>query len=248
MYRGIIYRFTCKLNNKSYIGQTIRPERRYKDHCKAEGDSYIHNAIRTHGLENFEYVVQENIEANDPVELKHTLNEREQYWISYYDSYNNGYNNTIGGDGSAFWKHSGDHKRFASYAFLGKRHTDETKSILSEKAKIRLSDPTKNGMYGKHHTDEAKQKMREARLGKPSPLKGKHHTDEAKQKNRESHLGMYDGEKNPMYGKSHTDEAKQRISEASKKRWEEFKKSGKPHHCKGRHRVYNDDGTWNLVY
>lgn len=31
------------------------------------------------------------------------LNEREKYWISYYDSYVNGYNKTIGGAGSSFY-------------------------------------------------------------------------------------------------------------------------------------------------
>lgn len=28
--------------------------------------------------------------------------EKEKYWIQYYDSYNNGYNQTLGGDGASF--------------------------------------------------------------------------------------------------------------------------------------------------
>ena len=247
MYTGIIYRFTCNLNNKTYVGQTIRSERRYRDHCNAEGDSYIHDAIRSHGLENFEYVVIETVEHEDPVEFKHILNEREKHWISYYDSYHNGYNNTPGGDGSAFWKHSGDHKRFASNSFKGKHHTAESKKKLSEKAKERLSDPTKNGMYGKTHSEETREKISKSKLGQTSWMKGKHHTDEAKEKNRQSHIGKYDGEKNPMYGKKHSEETRAIISEASKKQWEMFKKSGKQHWNKGKHRVYNEDGTWKLI-
>ena len=246
MYTGIIYRFTCKLNNKSYVGQTMRPERRYRDHCNAEGDSYIHNAIRSHGLKNFEYVIIETVEHEDPVEFKHILNEREKYWISYYDSYNNGYNNTPGGDGSAFWKHSGDHKRFASYSFKGRNHTEESKEKMRQ-SKLGKYDGEKNPMYGKTHSQEAREKLRQARLGKSSGMKGKHHTEDSKEKNRQSHLGKYDGEKNPMYGKTHTENARKIMSEASKKQWENFKKSGKQHWNKGKHRVYNEDGTWKLI-
>ncbi len=202
MYKGIIYRFTCTLNNKSYIGQTIHPERRYNNHKAAEGDSYFHNAIRSHGFDNFEYHIEETIEHDDKNVLKHKLNEREIYWISFYDTYKNGYNNTPGGDGSAFWHHTGDKKRFASYAFKNKTHTNETKNIIRIKAIERLrGHPERNGMYNKHHTEESKQKMSIARLGKKSGFKDKHHTDESKQKNRESHLGRYDGKNNPMYGR-----------------------------------------------
>lgn len=48
--------------------------------------------MRLYGLEHF---MIEPIEKDIPNEQ---LNEREQYWISYYDSFHNGYNSTIGGD------------------------------------------------------------------------------------------------------------------------------------------------------
>lgn len=52
----------------------------------------IHKAIAKYGKENFTLEVKEETEGD-------LLNEREMYWIQYYDSYKNGYNSTIGGQG-----------------------------------------------------------------------------------------------------------------------------------------------------
>lgn len=52
----------------------------------------IHVAMNKYGSE---YFVLEKIEDCD----NENLNDREVYWISYYDSYNNGYNSTLGGEG-----------------------------------------------------------------------------------------------------------------------------------------------------
>lgn len=45
----------------------------------------IYQAFNQYGIDNFTFEVIEECEANK-------LNEREQYWIDYYDCYNNGYN------------------------------------------------------------------------------------------------------------------------------------------------------------
>ena len=50
-------------------------------------------AIAKYGKDNFTIEQIEEVE-ND------FLGEREMYWIHYYDSYNNGYNATLGGDGT----------------------------------------------------------------------------------------------------------------------------------------------------
>lgn len=49
--------------------------------------------MRKYGIENFHIEQIEEV-ANDQ------LNEREKYWISYYNTYFDGYNSTLGGDGS----------------------------------------------------------------------------------------------------------------------------------------------------
>ena len=97
---GKIYKVTNKINGNIYIGQTRQPiNTRWLNHCySAETSSHkdyscpLHNAIRKYGRDNF---LIEEIEDCD----NDLLNEREQYWIQFYNSYNNGYNAALGGDG-----------------------------------------------------------------------------------------------------------------------------------------------------
>ena len=93
---GFIYKITNKLNNKVYIGQTIqKPIERFYQHCAKKCDKYIlnmviHKAIFKYGKDNFTFKVIEEVP-------KQQLNEREEYWIKYYNSYTDGYNSTKGG-------------------------------------------------------------------------------------------------------------------------------------------------------
>ena len=95
---GVIYKITNKVNGKIYIGQTIKDvKERFYQHCaRITGEAVlnmaIHRAIFKYGKENFTLEVLETIDSS-------LLNEREQYWISHFDSYNNGYNSTEGGQG-----------------------------------------------------------------------------------------------------------------------------------------------------
>lgn len=93
---GYIYIVRNDVNQKVYIGQTIRTtEIRWSQHktdAKNGSNLHFHQAIRKYGEEHFHISVIEEC----PNEL---LNEREKYWISFFDSYNNGYNSTLGGDG-----------------------------------------------------------------------------------------------------------------------------------------------------
>ena len=54
----------------------------------------IKKAIRKYGKENFTIELIEEVEVDK-------LDEREVYWISFYNSYNNGYNCTKGGQNGA---------------------------------------------------------------------------------------------------------------------------------------------------
>lgn len=97
---GNIYKVENKLNGNIYIGQTIRTiNTRWRDHVRAaqtrsHKDYHLplHNAIRLYGEDNFTVTLIEEC----PNEL---LNEKEKYWIEYYDSYKNGYNASLGGFG-----------------------------------------------------------------------------------------------------------------------------------------------------
>ncbi len=104
---GYIYKVTNKINEKIYIGQTIQSVKdRWYRHCgkpgisKAELNTHFKRAILKYGKENF---TVETIEVCDSTKL----NDREKFYISYYNSYINGYNSTIGGqDGSKPFKTS----------------------------------------------------------------------------------------------------------------------------------------------
>ena len=99
-----IYKIVNDINDKIYIGKTISTiEKRWSQHKydyqNRNGEKRpLYEAMRKHGIENFHI---EKIEecSNDIVE------EREKYWIKYYNSYigftnSKGYNATLGGEGT----------------------------------------------------------------------------------------------------------------------------------------------------
>lgn len=93
---GYIYKITNTLNNKVYIGQTTKSlQKRFTQHKNNSNKSYfsqivLYKAFNKYGIENFSFEQIEEV----PNEL---LDDREKYWIEYYDSYFNGYNSTLGG-------------------------------------------------------------------------------------------------------------------------------------------------------
>jgi len=96
-----IYKITNKLNNKCYIGKSSDINKRWQTHRyeykgKREYNKLLYAAFRKYGLENFTFEVLEEFNKDD---YEKFANNREQYWIMYYNSYENGYNATLGGDG-----------------------------------------------------------------------------------------------------------------------------------------------------
>lgn len=68
-----IYKITNKINNKIYIGQSVRPFERFSQHChnKRTNISLINKAIQKYGKENFNFeIIESDIE---------NYNEREKY-------------------------------------------------------------------------------------------------------------------------------------------------------------------------
>ena len=63
--------------------------------------------MRKYGIDIFSIDIIEEV----PIEQ---LSDKEQYWIQYYNSYNNGYNATIGGDGKHLYDYNAIIKGFQS--------------------------------------------------------------------------------------------------------------------------------------
>lgn len=92
-----IYKITNLVNNKSYIGQSIDIDRRFKSHKNypLENSNYpLYRAFRKYGIDNFSFEVLEECSIKE-------LDEKEIYYIKHYDTYNNGYNQTTGGQGNS---------------------------------------------------------------------------------------------------------------------------------------------------
>lgn len=91
-----IYIIKNDINEKVYIGQAVNTLNRWYHHLsdarKNKKYSIIDRAINKYGKEHFYYEIIESQIEN--------YNEREQYWIKYYNSrVPNGYNIAVGGKG-----------------------------------------------------------------------------------------------------------------------------------------------------
>ena len=95
---GYIYLITNNVNGNKYVGKTeLSIEERWGQHIKDSKKEKceirpLYRPIRKYGVENFSI---KEIDTGQGEEL----NNKEQYWIQHYDTYNNGYNATLGGDG-----------------------------------------------------------------------------------------------------------------------------------------------------
>lgn len=101
-----IYKYTNKINGKSYIGQTNNIQKRKNGHRSSANNQKDHDynnafhlAFRKYGENNFNFEIIEEIDESFGREY---LNERERFFINFFQSHvsQNGYNITFGGDGN----------------------------------------------------------------------------------------------------------------------------------------------------
>lgn len=92
---GYIYEIFNDINKNKYIGKTVTTIKNRWQHHLSDYliyDWHLYRAMRKYGVEHF--FIKEIEECEDGL-----LDERERYWIKKFDSFRNGYNMTIGGDG-----------------------------------------------------------------------------------------------------------------------------------------------------
>lgn len=95
-----IYRIYNTQTNESYIGQTKKTvDYRFKEHIREANRSFrgeqqdfplFHRMLLYYGISNFKVETLEEVPDDKG-------DEREVYWIKYYNSYYEGYNSTKGG-------------------------------------------------------------------------------------------------------------------------------------------------------
>lgn len=95
-----IYGLKNKTNGKWYVGQSVRSiADRWSSYKNLQCDSQpkLFNAIVKYGYDNFEKIILEECEAEQSI-----LDSREDYWIRYHNSVENGYNCRYGGANGSF--------------------------------------------------------------------------------------------------------------------------------------------------
>lgn len=198
-----IYRITNTVNGKVYIGQSKDVEERLKSHRSDSTSRHLKYSIKHYGVDKFLFEVIEEV----PVEK---LNERERYWIAFYQSTDpsKGYNLTTGGERDAGWHHS-----------------DEVKARLSLEGKARAHLPgyvnpaTGTTIIHKgDQTSRCKLVDLEKRLSQGWELGASEKTlKEAASKRLGPKNGAYgkgyltSGPRNGFYGRHHTEETKAKI-------------------------------------
>lgn len=172
-----------KNSDMIYIGITCQENP--SDRWGNNGSHYKYNehffrAISKYGWNNFLHeILIDGLTKINAEELEIKL-------IAEYNSANEhfGYNKALGGSS------------------VGK-HTEKTKKVISDKARIRLENPENNPMYGKHHSEDTKKKISEKAIGRTL-------SEETKKKLS----AINAGENNCMYGQTHTKEAREKIKRA----------------------------------
>lgn len=135
----VIYQTTNKINNKKYIGQD-----RYNNPNYLGSGFLLKKAIEKYGKENFYKEILEVVDTQEK------LNEREIYWISFYDANKSKeyYNITIGGQGGYL---GDDVNKKRSITLMGHKVSDETRLKLSlKKLGSKASEETKRKQSETH--------------------------------------------------------------------------------------------------
>lgn len=122
----IIYKSTNKITRKIYIGQTTHTlDKRIKSHLKEskmESNRPFMLSINKHGIDNFEFEIIDSTNNLDE------LNNKEIYWIDFYNSVSpNGYNVTGGGQGKKM-KTTKELSRIISEGLKNSKKWQETKN------------------------------------------------------------------------------------------------------------------------
>lgn len=230
-----------KINNKKYIGQAKDVDRRWRLHINelrknTHYNKYLQRAWNKYGEDNFEFIILCECKEEE-------LSKKEIYYIAQFDTFKNGYNLTIGGEGTRGYKFTDEQLRY--------RQTEEFRKTMTEIIRKRSSNPEyrekmSKTLKEKYSNPEYREKMckileeirnrpeyrakrSELSRGKNNPMYGKKHSEETRKKISEAHKGrklseeqkaklseIEKGEGNPMYGKRHSEETKAKMREKRK--------------------------------
>jgi len=167
----IIYKVTNLRNEKVYVGKTsysldVRKSNHLREALRYNSETHFHRALRKWGHDNFVWEVVEEAEEEQ-------LDSLERKWIESEDSFRNGYNQTMGGDGQRGWVPSEETRKIWSRQRKG---SNQYTNGFQHPAKITLTPEEKET-----RRLETNKKISQALKGREPWNKGK----KAWQKNKE---------------------------------------------------------------
>ena len=149
--------------NKMYIGKDSNGTRALDHRAELKRDvhhnGYMQNTVNKYGISGFYYQPIFVLSTDIVFQMGYVENS----YIKHFDTYNNGYNLMEFSD--------------PEQAFLGRKHTEETRKKMSESAKKKI------------FTEEHKNNMSKALSGEKNPFYGKRHSLETKKKIGKTKIG-----------------------------------------------------------
>lgn len=194
-----IYAITNVRDCKKYIGQSVNIHKRWNEHQYAlEHNKHfnIHLQRAWNRGDRFEFSVIEECEEEK-------LNEREIYWIAYYNATDCrfGYNMCIGGGTTTGRVCSEETRRKIANSNRGRKHSADVVKKRNETFRKRMADPVYREQTRKRRSEAAKKRgdpwnkgkrsSEETRRRQSESLKGKKKPKSQGEKLRE----LYSGEK-----------------------------------------------------
>jgi group I intron endonuclease len=163
-----IYKIENIINKKVYIGQSNDIINRFKSHKNKlnnnkHPNAHLQNAWNKYEINNFKFEIIEEC-------VKEIIDEREKFWINYYDSDNEdkGYNLESGGNKNKIVAEETKQKISSSVkkVYLSEEYREKHRKKIIGKKKGQLSEETKLKLSlankGKHPSEESRRKMSES--------------------------------------------------------------------------------------
>jgi group I intron endonuclease len=174
-----IYQWTHLESGKIYIGSAVNLSLRFRDYYNKgfltrSNNSYIYNALLSHGYSAFSLTIYEYIDIQylPKDEARKLILEREQLYI---DTLRPNYNLLKTAGSSLGFKHTESNKAKLSeinkgenHPMFGRSHTEETKALMKANHS--------RGMLGRIHSPRTKALMSKTRTGINHPNFGKFKT------------------------------------------------------------------------
>lgn len=182
-----IYKITCIITGKVYIGKTINLRKRINKHknCRDKSKTicYFQKAILKYGWDSFGVEILKTVPNFDKLKDNNDLLKLESHYIELFDSTNvdKGYNICKFSNDRTGVKLSEEHKEKIRQSNIGKPKSEETRQKMRKPKSDQGKANMKNCQLGKFVSEETREKIRQSKLG------GKH-SEETKEKMRQAKL------------------------------------------------------------